>query len=70
VNRYRLMRFERGLTLDQLSEATGVSPRTLLRLERDQTMPAATTAKALADFYGLTVAELLGLEPIANGEAA
>ena len=62
MNRYRRMRYERGLTLDMLACESGVSKSTLMRLELDREYtPNATTAKRLADFYGVTVAEFLGV---------
>lgn len=64
MNRLKLLRYERGADLGEVAEATGLTRQTLGRLERgDTTHPSAATAKALADFYGMTVAELLGVEP-------
>jgi len=63
MNRYALLRFERGLTRDQVSEASGVHRNAIARLENGETkLPQADTAKALADAYKITVAELLGVE--------
>lgn len=63
MNRLKLLRFERGLTLEAVAEATGVGRQTLMRLERgDTTKPSAPTVKALADFYEVSVSELLGLD--------
>lgn len=65
MNRYELLRYERGATIIDLSKATGVSGPTLRALEKtDEPRPSAPVAKALADFYGMTVADLLGLEPV------
>lgn len=66
MNRLRLLRFERGLKMQDVAEGTGLTRQTLRRLESDETgEPSASTAKALADFYGVTVADLLGLEEVA-----
>jgi transcriptional regulator with XRE-family HTH domain len=67
MNRYALMRYERGLTQGEVADGAGVSVRTLRQLEQtDGMQPSAPTAKALADFYGLSIREFLGL----NGQAA
>jgi transcriptional regulator with XRE-family HTH domain len=62
MNRFERLRFERGLTLGQVADGSGVSMSTVIRLERNGQKPGAATAKALADFYDIPVAELLGLE--------
>lgn len=66
MNRLRLLRFERGLRMDDVAEGTGLTRQTLRRLESGETTePSAATAKALADFYGVSVAELLGVKDAA-----
>lgn len=63
MNRYELLRYERGLSRVEVAESAGVPLNTLVRLESGgTTRPSAPTAKALADFYEITVAELLGVE--------
>lgn len=63
MNRFALLRYEKGLTREAVASGSGVSVQTLKRLENDDTdTPSAPTAKALADFYGLSVADLLGIE--------
>lgn len=63
MNRFELLRYERGLTREAVAAASGVNTQTLKRLENDDTeRPSAPTAKALADFYEMSVAELLGIE--------
>jgi transcriptional regulator with XRE-family HTH domain len=59
LNRWALLRYERGLTLTEVADGSGVSTSTLKRLESDDKRPNAPTAKALADFYGLSITELL-----------
>lgn len=66
-----LARYEAGLSIDDASTKSGVHARTIYRIERGETKPSAATAKSLADAYGVTVAELLGVErPPAQAGAA
>ena len=51
----------RGVTLRLLAEATGVSKATLIRLERGGE-PHATTAKRIADFFGVQVTDIWPVE--------
>lgn len=63
MNRFELMRYERGLTQQEVAEGAGVSRPTVMRLEQlREPKPTVRVAKALADFYGMTVAEFLGLD--------
>jgi transcriptional regulator with XRE-family HTH domain len=67
MTRLKLLRYERGLTRAEVVAATGVPLGTLQKLEDGHSSePTAPVAKKLADFYELTVAQLLGLEP--NGD--
>ena len=59
MNRFERLRFEHGMTQREVSEGSGVSLSTVIRLERGARKAGAGTAKALADFYGISVAELL-----------
>lgn len=62
MNRYALLRYERGLTRKDLAAGSGVPERTLRSLETGDVRPSAPTAKALADFYDLSITELLGID--------
>jgi transcriptional regulator with XRE-family HTH domain len=62
MNRYELLRYERGLTQGQVAEGSGIPVRTVRSLEEIGHRPSAPTAKALADFYEISIQELLGLE--------
>lgn len=63
MNRFELLRFEKGLTRVEVAAGTGVKQRTLRAIETGQvSRPSAPVAKALADFYGMSVAELLGVD--------
>lgn len=52
------LRFDRGLTQAEVALATGVSRATIIRAEAGGDLQAGT-AKALADFYGMTASELV-----------
>jgi transcriptional regulator with XRE-family HTH domain len=68
MNRFKALRYERGLTIIEVARGAQVSRPTLYDLEREGAeLPSAPIAKKLADFYGLTVAELLGTPSTAGG---
>lgn len=58
INPYELLRHEHGLSVDEVAKGSGLSSRTIIRLERGPVRPNAKTIKALADFYRVSVAEL------------
>jgi transcriptional regulator with XRE-family HTH domain len=62
MNRIQLRRFELGLTMGQVAEGAGLTRQTVAAAERGAEI-TAPTARALANFYEITVAELLGVEP-------
>jgi len=57
----RELRNRKQVTLEKLAEQTGVSFSTLARIESNQNQPGLTTLKKLADFFGMTPANLLEL---------
>ncbi len=58
-NHLRSLRAERGLTLQQVSEGTGLSISTLHAIENEQEREATlATAFKLARFYGLAVEKI------------
>ncbi|HEX6906125.1 MAG TPA: helix-turn-helix transcriptional regulator [Terriglobales bacterium] len=58
-NHLRALRSERGLTLQQVSEGTGLSISTLHAIENEQEREATlATAFKLARFYGLSVEKI------------
>lgn len=58
-NHLRTLRSERGLTLQQVSEGTGLSISTLHAIENEQEREATlATAFKLARFYGLAVEKI------------
>jgi len=58
--RLSALRSERGLSLDQAAERSGVSRATLSRAERGETSPTAHVLGRLSAAYGLTLSALLG----------
>jgi len=63
--RLRELRHERRETLEQVSEATGLSVAMLSRVERGERLPSPDSVEALAKHFGLPVEDLLS-ETIAN----
>ena len=52
-------RKRKGLTQDQLAEAMGVSPQAVSKWENDMSCPDITLLPQLADFFSITVDDLL-----------
>jgi transcriptional regulator with XRE-family HTH domain len=64
MNRFEHLRYERGLTQQQVADGAGISRGTVIRLEQSRyPKPTATVANALADFYGLPITDLMPLDP-------
>lgn len=61
MTRLQLLRFERGLTVSDVAKGSGLSRATVDAAERGANIQAPTV-KALADFYDVPVAEILGLD--------
>lgn len=49
-----------GLSQNQLAKATGISQQNISRWEREEKTPSITFCVILADFYGITLDELVG----------
>jgi len=52
-------RLRRGLSLRQVAEATGLSIRTLIRIENDQRLGDITTLAKLAEFYNIPLEKVV-----------
>lgn len=61
--RLRMIRRDRGVTLADLSQATGISESTLSRLETGRLRPTLEQLLPLARFYGVTLDELVDAPP-------
>lgn len=53
-------RIKNNLSLLDLEKATGISNQNLSRWERGKALPSIDFCVKLADFYGITVDELIG----------
>jgi transcriptional regulator with XRE-family HTH domain len=60
--RIRTMRQQRGISLDQLAERTGLTKSYLSKVERGLSVPSISTALKVADSFAVTVGQLLGQE--------
>lgn len=65
MNPFRLARYEAGLSLEDAAHKSGLSVKTISKLENGGHNPKAPTVKSLADAYGVTVRALLGEEAAA-----
>ncbi len=60
--RLKELRTEKGLSLTQLSELTGISHTALVYWENDRRVPNANAVIVLAKFFEVTADYLLGLQ--------
>ena len=56
------LRKKAGMTRQELGEICGVAPSTIVNYERGTRIPYADTAVKMAQHFGLSVSELLGME--------
>jgi len=68
ARKLRVLRAERGITLQEAEELTGVTRETLGALEHGQRGAYTNTLQKIAEGYGITVGELLE-EPVPLDEA-
>ncbi|AAF63067.1 DNA binding protein [Streptococcus phage Sfi11] len=66
MNRLYLLRESRKITRVELAEKIGVSKLTVLKLEHGTSKISRREAKKLADFFGVSVGYLLGLDTTEN----
>ncbi|MFI5809225.1 helix-turn-helix domain-containing protein [Streptomyces sp. NPDC051561] len=64
--RLRVLRERRGVTLTDVSGATGISPSTLSRIETGRRKPTLEVVLQLAKEYGVSLDELAGTAPAAG----
>ena len=58
------LRKEKGMTQEQLAEKVGVSAQAVSKWENDVSCPDITLLPLLADLFGVSVDELLGVKPV------
>jgi transcriptional regulator with XRE-family HTH domain len=68
ATRLRVLRAERGLTVRQVAELSGVAKETVSQIERGERHPYDRTLAKLAHAYGVPIEELLE-EPALAGKA-
>lgn len=69
MNRLRTLRIDAHLSIDELSQRTGVPARTIRRLENGTPNPRPKTLGVLADFFGVRASTLMP-DADTNGKAA
>ena len=52
-------RIERGITQTQVAEATGIPQNTISWIKSDKGIPNIYQCKLLAEFYGISIDELI-----------
>ena len=62
------LREKNKLTQLQLAEKLGVSDKTISKWETGQTMPDVALLPLIASFYGVTLDELMGYEPMLTNQ--
>lgn len=61
-NRIRELRLEKGVSLDQMSNGTGLNRATINNYENGKTEPKLKTWLKLANYFGVSVGYLQGIE--------
>lgn len=62
VNRWQVIRYERGLSLEDAARISGIAKGTIYRFEHGKVRrPHARVARALARLYDVTIDDILGL---------
>ena len=55
----RLLRVSRNKTISDVAKATGVTPQAVAHWEEGKTIPRVDKAKRLADFYGISLEDIV-----------
>lgn len=70
MNNLKLLRKQKKLTQQELAEAVNIPKRTIQRLENSESQISIGKAKKLAEYFGVSVGYLLGLDtPAKDGIA-
>lgn len=65
--RLRLLRKEKKLTLEELSEKVNISYSQIAKFERGDSLMNSDQSKMFADFFGVSVDYLLGIDSLPKG---
>ena len=60
------LRRERGMTQAELAEQMGVTDKAVSKWERDLSMPDTASLPRLAEIFGITLDELMSVQPTVN----
>ncbi|CJD48136.1 putative transcriptional regulator [Streptococcus pneumoniae] len=63
MNRLKQLRKEKGLTQQKVADEIGVTKRTYIYWENEESQIKTNKASQLADYFGVSVGYLLGYEP-------
>jgi len=64
----RKLRIKNELTQEKLAEVLGVSPQAISRWENNSTYPDITMLPSIANYYNVSIDELIGMDEIRNVE--
>lgn len=64
----RKLRIKNELTQEKLAEVFGVSPQAISRWENNTTYPDVTMLPSIANYYNVSIDELIGMDEIRNVE--
>ena len=64
----RRLRRQRDLTQEEVAAHLGISPQSISKWERAEGYPDITMLPALANYFGVSVDELIGMEKIAKSQ--
>ncbi|TSC99907.1 MAG: putative transcriptional regulator [Candidatus Peregrinibacteria bacterium Greene1014_49] len=62
LNAIKRLRFERGMTQEELALRTGVSRQTIMSIERGQTNPSVLLAFKISSALNVTVTDVFQME--------
>lgn len=62
MNSVKRARYRAGVSVKDAADRLGISRAAIYQYERGELTPGAVIAKGLADLYGTTVDDLLGLD--------
>lgn len=61
-NSIRRLRFDHGMTQEELALRTGVSRQTIMSIERGQTNPSVLLAYKIAAAFGVPITDVFNME--------